>query len=204
MLEAEFLNVVALGLFVGLVHALDADHVIAMSSFANTSTKISHILRYASKWGLGHGGMLLFLSALLVFIGLKLPNWLVYCSELAVGLLLIYLGIRLLRTVAHRSFDLTKSRLAEHDHTPLFIGMLHGVAGSAPVLALLPSMLQTQFLQHVGLFSLGCMLGMSSFGFMLALVQTRYIQSSVRLRSRFTYGMGFMSVGFGGYWLLGA
>ncbi|WP_016956505.1 hypothetical protein [Catenovulum agarivorans] len=202
MFGVEMLTAIAVGLFVGVLHAFDADHVIAMSSYANTSRKMSHILRYACKWGLGHGGVLLFLSTVLVLVGFQLPSWFVHYSEMAVGLLLIYLGLRLLMLVVRQTKDLHRSRIVQHDHTPLFIGMLHGVAGSAPMLALLPNMLKSQFLQHVAWFSLGCMLGMFSFGFMFAVVQTKYIQRNVNLAKGFTSVLATLSVGFGGYWLM--
>ncbi|AWB66103.1 hypothetical protein C2869_06455 [Saccharobesus litoralis] len=206
MMDMQTLSALALGLFVGVFHAFDADHVMAMSSYANQTQKRLMVLKYASKWGLGHGGILLLLALTLVLVGYQLPNWFVHSAELAVGLLLIYLGARLFilfkrkRLVGYQDSSADK-QTKKADHVPLFIGMLHGVAGSAPMLALLPSMLDTQFLQHIGLFSVGCLVGMFCFGLGFSQIQAK-LNLHAKASQGFTLGLGSLSIGLGGYWLI--
>ena len=165
------------------------NHVVSMVSFVDQKSKMKNILVYAAKWGLGHGSTLLLLGALLVFLDYQLPYWFVHYAEMLVGIVLIYLGLRLWLLLSNKSelekYKSTKSKYnnshtqntekpINHEHTPLFIGMLHGVAGSAPVFALLPHMVESQFLLHIGLFSLGCLLGMFFFGFRTDIISMAY------------------------------
>jgi putative flippase GtrA len=208
MMSVDFFSVVILGMMVGIFHAFDADHVVAMATLVNQKSKKKQVLKYAIKWGGGHGGVLLLLGCLLAFVGIELPVWFVHYSEIMVGVLLIYLGSRLwlyLKNNAQPVQQHTTNRLAEkeqrHDHAPLFIGMLHGVAGSAPVLALLPNMLESQFLLHIGLFSLGCLLGMFCFGIALGSFQTyvKHVNNSVA--TVFARLLSISSISLGTYWI---
>jgi hypothetical protein len=209
MFDMQLLSVLFLGMMVGIFHAFDADHVVAMATLANQKSKKKHILLYAIKWGGGHGGTLLVLGCLLVFVGIELPSWFVHYAEVMVGLLLIYLGIRLwLFLTANRTQDhlaknsgKTTNKDVKHDHAPLFIGMLHGVAGSAPILALLPSMLESQFLLHVLLFSVGCLLGMFCFGLALGTLQAYIKQLNTGFSLIFARLLSVSSIGLGSYWI---
>jgi len=158
MTEVSMLSVLGFGLVIGLFHAFDVDHVIAMATFVEQKSKLKPILYYAIKWGTGHGGILLLLGVLLAFIGIQLPDWFVHYSEITVGLLLIYLGCRVLGYLSKKDQTSAQSKnqsiiaKLKHDHAPLLIGMLHGVAGSASVLMILPDLMKTQFLIHVFLW----------------------------------------------------
>ncbi|MGJ8682635.1 hypothetical protein [Paraglaciecola sp.] len=200
MFDPQLWSVLLLGMMVGIFHAFDADHVVAMATLVSQKSKKKHILKYACKWGGGHGGVLLLLGGLLVFVGVELPSWFVHYAEMMVGVLLIYLGIRLWLFVSkiRNNQDVKQQK---HDHAPLFIGMLHGVAGSAPVLALLPNMLESQFLLHVILFSLGCLFGMFCFGFALGSLQAYVKQMNTGLSHLFTRLLSVLSMGLGTFWI---
>lgn len=212
MLSVDIFSVLLLGLMVGIFHAFDADHVVAMATLVNQKSKKKEILKYATKWGGGHGGILLFLGCLLAFVGVELPAWFVHYSEVMVGVLLVYLGVRLwfflknnLNIYKSNSYESINENINEnagpHDHTPLFIGMLHGVAGSAPVLALLPNMLETQFLLHIFLFSTGCLLGMFCFGLALGVFQLHIKQINSTLAHTFARLLSITSISLGTYWV---
>ncbi|MGJ8694333.1 MAG: hypothetical protein ACSHW0_17830 [Thalassotalea sp.] len=212
MIEESLFSVIALGMMFGIIHAFDADHIMAMATFSDQQTKRKHILTYAFKWGLGHGGILLVLGLLLAFIGFKLPEWFVHYSEMLVGVVLIYLGSKLILLLHNKNIidlDSAAPKLAKplkgHDHTPLFIGMLHGVAGSAPLLALLPNMHESQFLLHIALFSTGCLVGMFCFGLVFGAYQT-HIKSikhfKCNVANLLTRLLGVSSISLGAFWLL--
>nr|WP_268820474.1 hypothetical protein [Paraglaciecola sp. G1-23] len=192
----------------GVIHAFDVDHIMAMATFSDQQSKRKHILTYAFKWGLGHGGILLCLGLLLAFIGYKLPSWFTYYAEMLVGVLLIYLGAKLLLLLHKKdifSFKQPPNKQLKpntHDHAPLFIGMLHGVAGSAPLLALLPNMLETQFLLHISIFSLGCLFGMFCFGLVFGSYQVHIKHVGANLANRLTQLLGLSSIGLGTFWVL--
>lgn len=208
MLGVDFLSVVILGMMVGIFHAFDADHVVAMATLVNQKSKKKQVLKYAIKWGSGHGGILLVLGCLLAFIGIKLPTWFVHYSEILVGVLLVYLGIRLWlflknnpQSTGRNSTKKVTQKNGKHDHAPLLIGMLHGVAGSAPVLALLPNMLESQFLLHIILFSLGCLLGMFCFGIVLGSFQTYVKHFNNGAANVFARLLSITSISLGTYWV---
>jgi hypothetical protein len=208
MLGVDFLSVVILGMMVGIFHAFDADHVVAMATLVNQKSKKKQVLKYAIKWGSGHGGILLVLGCLLAFIGIKLPTWFVHYSEILVGVLLVYLGIRLWlflknnpQSTDRNSTKKVTQKKGKHDHAPLLIGMLHGVAGSAPVLALLPNMLESQFLLHIILFSLGCLLGMFCFGIVLGSFQTYVKHFNNGAANVFARLLSITSISLGTYWV---
>lgn len=208
MIDANFLAVIATGILFGTIHAFDVDHIVAMATFSDQQTKKKHILYYAFKWGVGHGGILLILGMLLIFVGFQLPSWFVHYSEIMVGVVLIYLGAKLLLMLhnkglfsVHQSLEKPVKALKGHDHTPLFIGMLHGVAGSAPLLALLPNMAETQFLLHISLFSIGCLFGMFCFGYVFGSYQVHIKQTKEAVAKVFTQLLGLGSIGLGTFWL---
>lgn len=208
MMSVDFFSVVILGMMVGIFHAFDADHVVAMATLVNQKSKKKQILKYAMKWGGGHGGILLLLGCLLAFIGFELPMWFVHYSEMMVGVLLIYLGCRLwlfLKNHARQSQQSSPDKLPKkepiHDHAPLFIGMLHGVAGSAPVLALLPNMLESDFLLHISLFSLGCLLGMFCFGLALGSFQSYLKHFKNGISRVFARILSLAAISLGTYWI---
>jgi len=209
MTEVSILSVLGLGLIIGLFHAFDVDHVMAMATFVDQKSKLKPILYYAIKWGTGHGGVLLLLGASLFFLGIQLPEWFVHYAEITVGILLIYLGFRVfsyLNRNKHESTEINNKRknvLADlkHDHTPLLIGMLHGVAGSASVLMILPDLMKTQFFIHIALFSMGCLLGMFCFGLCLGFMQSLLNRHNRNMADIFTRCLGVSSIGLGTVWI---
>lgn len=161
-------SVLLLGLLIGMQHALEADHVAAVSSIAARQTTMRRIVAHGAVWGVGHTFTLMgFAGAAIVFglaIGETLAGWL----EFAVGGMLVGLGGHLMWRLwrdrvhfhGHRHGDGTwhvhahahrgeRGRHAElpHEHAhpkglpwrTLAVGMMHGMAGSAALLILTAS-----------------------------------------------------------------
>lgn len=157
----------------GLVHALDADHVMAVSVLATRGRGVAQGVRAGLRWAAGHGLVVLFAGAGLLWAGHALPAPIAGMAERAVGLAMIVLGgcvlVELVRRRVHLHFHTHDGlpphahwhdhaphaaaagagpRAAaraqrhagahQHDHGALLVGALHGLAGSAPLLALLP------------------------------------------------------------------
>src|SRR5258708_10291445 len=101
-----------LGLFVGLKHALEADHVSAVARLASRSASARQAVGVAGAWGVGHSGWLTALGAALIALGATLPPAVAGAFEAAVGLILIALGIGVLRRVRRRRIHL---HVHEHD-----------------------------------------------------------------------------------------
>ncbi|NRA25617.1 MAG: sulfite exporter TauE/SafE family protein [Oleispira sp.] len=89
-------------------------------------------------------------------------------------------------------------------HTPVMVGILHGLAGSAPALALIPAMLQTNLLEAMGyllLFSAGVLFSMVTFGLSFGVIQKKLQQKSVRIFNMSRRVIASAAVGIGFYWL---
>ena len=89
----EILPLIFLGFSLGLMHALDADHVMAVTALSNQKPSFLKTLWFSANWAIGHGGVLLISGVLLFGLGLSIPTSLQYFSELSVGLLLIAIGL---------------------------------------------------------------------------------------------------------------
>ena len=226
---SEGLTLVTIGFGLGLVHALDADHVMAVSVLSNQRPGVGRTLRYSMHWAAGHAGVLLCSGLLLFGFGLGLPEQLTHAAEIGVGLFLIVMGVACLRRfrrerirlVEHSHGDIRHSHLfiegddghagtsadAGAKHAPVMVGVLHGFAGSAPALALVPMVMQDslwQALAYLVLFSLGVMLAMLVFGFGLSTVQLRLGRHSLRIMNGLRHLIAYASCGVGGYWLIQA
>jgi nickel/cobalt exporter len=89
-------------------------------------------------------------------------------------------------------------------HTPVMVGILHGLAGSAPALALIPAMMQTSLSEAMGylmLFSAGVLFSMVAFGLSFGLVQKKLQQKSVKVFNWSRKVIASAAVGIGFYWL---
>src|SRR5258705_5307648 len=87
----------ALGLLLGLKHALEADHLSTVATLASRSSSKRHTVGVAAAWGLGHAAALVVLGGALVALGATLPAAVVRAFELVVGIILIALGFDVLR-----------------------------------------------------------------------------------------------------------
>lgn len=216
------LSMIGVGFSLGLMHALDADHVMAVSALSSRKPNFFQTLRFSASWALGHGGVLLAAGALLFGLGLSIPASLQMFAEASVGALLIGLGLWCFWRFRTQGLHLHKHRhgpvehvhwhtpehplpeQGEGNHAPVMVGMLHGLAGSAPALGLVPVVAQGNAWMAMGylvLFSLGVMLSMLCFGSGLGSVQ-RYFQHHFEpmfVISRYAIAAG--SVALGTFWL---
>jgi hypothetical protein len=88
-----FLSIVALGFFLGMRHATDPDHVIAVTTIVSRERKISKAAWIGVFWGAGHTLTILVVGAAIILFGLVIPPRLGLSVELSVGLMLIVLGV---------------------------------------------------------------------------------------------------------------
>ena len=211
---------IAAGFTLGLVHALDADHVMAVSALSNRKASVLKTIGYCLRWAMGHGAVLLLIGGLFFGLGFQLPESLQVFAEASVGVLLIVIGLFCLIRIRkqnlqlhiHRHGDVvhTHWHAKEHDtHAPTMVGMLHGLAGSAPALALVPVLSHDISTQgQLGLaagylivFSFGVLLAMGLFGLGLGLMQNKLQTLNARIFRWSQYFIALASIVFGGFWL---
>lgn len=87
------LSIIALGFFLGMRHATDADHVVAVTTIVSRERKIGSAALIGILWGLGHTITIFIVGSLIILFGIVIPPRLGLTMELSVGLMLILLGI---------------------------------------------------------------------------------------------------------------
>ena len=89
----DLLTVIALGLFLGLRHATDPDHVIAMTTIVARERSAVGAAATGAVWGLGHTFALLVVGGGIIAFGWVIPPHIGLSLELSVGVVLIVLGV---------------------------------------------------------------------------------------------------------------
>jgi ABC-type nickel/cobalt efflux system permease component RcnA len=112
------LSILALGFFLGMRHATDSDHVIAISTIVSRERDIRHAAVIGIFWGVGHSITLLIVGGAIVLFGLVVPQRLGLSLELCVALMLIVLGALNLRVAFCRLRARSTLTLHEHHEHP--------------------------------------------------------------------------------------
>lgn len=205
----------------GLLHALDADHIAAVSALACRREQGNRgaVWRFCLQWASGHGLVLLAVGAAVLLAGMAIPERLSHIAESLVGVVLLVIGGAVLRDLWRRRLSLRFHRhndapphahwglSSEETHTghaPLLVGMMHGMAGSAPLLALLPLSMQHSPWIGMGyllLFGIGVLLTMLLLGGLLGWLLQRLAARAGEVVVMLRAVVGVFAIGFGG-WLL--
>jgi high-affinity nickel permease len=189
------LAVVAVAFLLGLRHASDPDHLVAVSTLI--ATEPERCVRRAANlglcWGLGHASTLLVLGFPVVFVGDALPDLARRAAEAVVG------EERHVHEHAHERPALVRSPLQAYA-----IGLVHGVAGSAAVGILLVATAGGEAAAAAALvaFAAGTAVSMAALSSGLGYVLAR---ASVRHRYRALAPLlGAVSFAFGAWYLAAA
>ncbi len=158
------------GLFLGSLHALEADHIVTVSNLVLRKDSLKSSTRLALQWALGHSITLLVLSGLTFSLNSAFMALMSTSAEQMVGVTMILLGLIVFFQELKKNVKLKRSG-PDHSQisgSTLFgMGVLHGVAGSASIFLLIPVALTESILTvflYVGLFCLGMILTMSLYG----------------------------------------
>src|SRR5579859_6408985 len=89
----NFLSIIALGFFLGMRHATDPDHVIAVSTIVSREREIGKSAWIGVFWGIGHTLTIFAVGAAIILFDVAISPRLGLSMELAVGFMLILLGI---------------------------------------------------------------------------------------------------------------
>ena len=189
--------ILGLGFLVGMQHALEADHVAAVSSIAARRSEVADIVRHGLTWGLGHTLTLFVFAGAAILLGHAIPDQISQPLEATVGIMLVGLGAHLLwrlwRDRVHFHWhshgddidhlhlhshvpDAVPHARSEHAHThgfrwrSLLIGLMHGLAGSAALIVLAATQVGTTLegVLYVLLFGIGSMVGMGALSAVIA------------------------------------
>lgn len=190
-------GILGLGFLLGMQHALEADHIAAVSSIAARRSRVGDIVKHGLTWGLGHTLTLFVFAGAAILLGRAIPDTVAKPIEAAVGIMLIGLGAhvlwRLWRERVHfhahghadgsvhlhahsHAGDTRPHARAAHVHEhgfrwrTLLVGLMHGMAGSAALLVLAVTQASSPAagLGYVALFGVGSMIGMGALSAVIA------------------------------------
>lgn len=85
--------ILVIGFFLGMRHATDPDHVIAVSTIVSRERSLSKAALIGAFWGLGHTITIVVVGAAIILFNLAIPPRMGLTMEFAVSLMLILLGI---------------------------------------------------------------------------------------------------------------
>ena len=97
------LSILCFGFLLGMRHAFDADHVVAVSTIVSRKASIAVAALTAVCWGAGHGLTMLVVGGALVLTGFAVPKTLGLSLELGVAVMLIVLGLVNVRAIVHEA-----------------------------------------------------------------------------------------------------
>lgn len=186
------------GLTLGSLHALDADHVAAVSVFVSRNPRPRQAMMFGVRWALGHTTTLLLFGLVVISLKLVVTPFMEMVAEVGIGFMLIAIGTwglnNLLRRqrmhihrhmhdgVEHVHFHSHGERSDHlHEHSVFLIGAAHGLAGTASVLVVVPvavvSSLFTVSL-YIVLFGIGTIISMAMFAYLLGNAVVRMNQKN--------------------------
>jgi sulfite exporter TauE/SafE len=201
----DLFAILALGFLLGLRHATDPDHVIAVTTIVARQRTMSGAAIIGAIWGVGHTLTMLVVGGGIIVWGWVIPPRIGLATELSVGVMLILLGIVNLtgraedaHALAHRlDHRLGSVRLGAL--RPLIVGIVHGLAGSAAVALLVLATIRNPrwALLYLLIFGVGTIVGMMA---MTAAIVVPFAYTNMRLdrvNRWLRYASGAISVAFG-------
>ncbi len=219
-------GILGLGFLLGMQHALEADHIAAVSSIAARRSHVLDIVKHGLTWGLGHTLTLFVFAGAAILLGHAIPENVARPIETAVGIMLIGLGAHVLWRLwrdrvhfhrhghgdgtvhfhvhSHAGEAAPHERTAHmHDHgfrwRTLLVGLMHGMAGSAALLVLAVTQASSPAagLGYVALFGIGSMIGMGALSMVIAVPLVISARSLTWANRGLQGAVGFATVAIG-------
>jgi len=208
-MDVSFISVLALGFVLGIKHAIEPDHIIAVSTIASRSKKLSQSSLAGVFWGIGHTATLFIVGICLLIIKGEIPEKWAMSLEFLVGIMLVYLGITTL-TAFKRARINHYYHIQGHKHPSgnysyiksVCIGLVHGLAGSGAMVLLTMSTVKSvvESAVYILIFGIGTIFGMLFFTTILGIP---FIISAkrVEVNKTLTQITGAISTVFGIYYM---
>jgi sulfite exporter TauE/SafE len=158
-----------LGLLLGMRHALEPDHLAAISTLVTRrgNPRAGAVLGVC--WGLGHSVALFSVGCVLAALDSHLPASVADGFELLVAVMLFALGARAVLRAARADAGDARRPVVERGRwtlarTPILVGLVHGLAGSGALTALVLARLPTAGTRilYIALFGVGSIIGMAA------------------------------------------
>jgi high-affinity nickel permease len=193
-----------LGFLLGVRHAVDPDHVVAVSAIAAREASWRRATLIGALWGVGHTATILLLGGGIIIFRLVISPRVGLALEFGVAVMLVFLGV--LNVIRARP---ERRDAAAHGHVhasaaasaarPVLVGMMHGLAGSAAVALLILAMVRDTMtsMTYLVLFGVGTIVGMMLVTTLVALPTQLAARRAVSMRRWLTAGSGAIAIGMG-------
>lgn len=215
----ELSSLLLVGFLLGVRHALDPDHLASVATISSNSRTLLDGLKQGTAWGLGHTITLLLFGGTALLLGLTVSEALAVVLELLVGVMLLVLGADVVRRIIKERIHIhshdhadgdkhlhihshTQSVSHEHSHSPLiplralFVGLMHGMAGSAALLLLTIASAPTlpTGITYILVFGVGSILGMGLLSVLIAMPLRLSSNRFQRGERVFRFGVGIVTI----------
>ena len=174
--------VLATAMLLGALHAFDPDHLAAVTSFIARRPSTRASVGFALRWGLGHAATLLVVGVASTLFSLVITPDIENAAELAVGVMLVGVGAWVLIGLARGRLLIEPHVHEGHSHIHLhrpahsggpvaghsifWVGALHGLAGSAGLLVIIPVAMMSSawaIMAYIIAFNLGVTVVMAAY-----------------------------------------
>lgn len=202
----QLLAVAALGFFLGMRHATDPDHIVAVTTIVARQRSIRAAAVTGAVWALGHTITIMLVGGAIILFGWVIPPRVGLSMELSVAAMLVILGIMNLRSAAgalemagkaHKPHDMSlgTSRFGK----PLVVGVVHGLAGSAAIALLVLTVIgrSSWSLIYLMIFGLGTIVGMMLVTGAIGVPFAVAGEKAARLQRTLRIASGVVSLAFG-------
>jgi high-affinity nickel permease len=200
---AQFLSMAFLGFLLGMRHATDPDHVVAVTTIVSRERRVGRAGGIGILWGVGHTVTILLVGGGILLFNVVIPPRIGLAMEFSVAVMLVLLGVLSLGRIARAATPLAKGDrwfvFRQQSLRPLAIGVVHGLAGSAAVALLVLATISNAMwgVVYLVVFGIGTVAGML---LITAAISIPFAYTSRRLAGfnrSLGYASGLASLAFG-------
>lgn len=184
-------SILLLGFVLGMRHATDADHVVAVTAIVSGEPSLRRASKVGALWGIGHSVTILVVGGAIIVFRLSVPPRIGLALEFVVALMLIVLGAL---SLSDRAMTSAASAVR-----PVVVGLVHGLAGSAFVALLVVAAVPGAWLglAYLAIFGLGTIAGMALVTMAVAVPSLLSAHRIVHAHRYLRLASGVASVAFG-------
>ena len=189
------LSLLLIGFVLGMRHATDADHVVAVTTIVSRQPSLARASTIGALWGIGHTATILLVGGAIVLFRITIPPRLGLAMEFAVAVMLILLGVLNLSGRTHKAMHDAMHSAAR----PVLVGFVHGLAGSAFVAMLVLTRISSAAigLAYLLIFGLGTIGGMVLVTLSIAAPSVLVARRFVSVQQYLRLASGVASIAFG-------
>ena len=186
-------TIALLGFLLGIRHAVDPDHVVAVGTIATRTSSFRRAAAVGALWGIGHTLTILLVGGGIIALRVAISPRIGLAMEFAVAIMLILLGLQNLATAR-------RDEAREPSSTrPFVVGMVHGMAGSAAIVLLILATVRDSMwaFAYLMLFGFGTVVGMVIVTGIIAVPASLAVRRVRNARRWLTLASGVASVVLG-------